>query len=127
VLCDEPEVADCDPDADEDPLELLALFELAEVLVELAEVLPLVELPEVLPLVALAEVLPLVAVVAPFSWVAARQPPRPRKPVTLSAVTMRRARHAGERRTVPVRVVRARDVSMPCSVGEPAVGPLWTS
>jgi len=114
VLCDEPEVADCDPDPDKDPLELLDVL-------ELLEVLPLVTVVEVV----LPEVLPF-DVAAPFLCVAARQPPRPTKPVTLSAVTMRRARHAADRRLVPVRVVRARDVSMPCSVGEPAVGRLWT-
>jgi hypothetical protein len=111
VLCDEPEVADCDPDAETDPLELVAV----------------VELPEVLPLVEVVDDEPVALVVAPFLCVAARQPPRPTKPVTLSAVTMRRARHAADRRLALARVVRAPVVFMPCSVGEPAVAALWTS
>ncbi|HEY7133663.1 MAG TPA: hypothetical protein VIB48_01230 [Acidimicrobiia bacterium] len=118
MLCDEAEVADCDPDAETDPLEL----DVVELELELLAVVELVELPEVLPLV---EVVPVALVVAPFLCVAARQPPRPTKPVTLNAVTMRRARHAGDRRGVPVRVVRARDVSMPSSVSETPVDRLW--
>lgn len=86
MLCDELDVADCDPEAANDPLDDAVEVELA------------LDDDEA-PLDCLVDdvVGPVVAV-----RLAARHPPSPRKPVTLSAVTTRRARHAGDRRRAPV-------------------------